>query len=196
MFGGLPGPILLASLPASYLTSQHPFPFHTRSLKPHPRSFLNSTIALKTSSIVVAPYPQPILGGLIRISDSRAVEIRAPSWQVYRAFKAPEQPVVHGLSVPHLFLMSQPISCPLEQDRILGPTSPGITSPTYTTSAQRPGSSLCLLVCPHSSPTWPLFPCIQSAGVGACLQRDARSPGGPLQAVTCRLLIISLSHGA
>lgn len=38
--------------------------------------------------------------------------------------------MVHGLSVPHLFLMSQPISCPLEQDRILGPASPGITSPT------------------------------------------------------------------
>lgn len=39
-------------------------------------------------------------------------------------------------------------------------------------------------------PTRPLFPCIQSAGVGACLQSDEGSPGGALQAVTCRLLII------
>lgn len=38
-------------------------------------------------------------------------------------------------------------------------------------------------------PTQPLFPCIQSAGVGACLQSDGGSPGGALQAVTCRLLI-------
>lgn len=80
MFGGLPGPSFLHPfLPPTSLANT-PFPFHTRSLKPHPRSFLNGTITLKTSSIVVAPCPQPILEGLIRISDFRAVGIRAPSW--------------------------------------------------------------------------------------------------------------------
>lgn len=55
-------------------------------------------------------------------------------------------------------------------------------------SSQRPGSSLCLMVGAHIFPTWPLFPCIQSTSVGPHLQSDEWSPGGALQAFTCRFM--------